>query len=60
MDRIGPLLRQDCAFVKYGTNQRGGMYLGRVFLATDAVQPGALQGASGLVRYVPALAPATR
>lgn len=32
----GLSLRPDCALVKYGTYQRGGMYLGRVFLATDA------------------------
>src|SRR5690348_7315199 len=32
----GLSLRPDCAFVKYGTYQRDGMYLGRVFLATDA------------------------
>jgi putative acetyltransferase len=31
----GLSLRSDCAVVKYGTDQRGGMYLGRVFLATD-------------------------
>jgi hypothetical protein len=27
--------RQDCVFVKFGVNARGGMYLGRCFLATD-------------------------
>jgi putative acetyltransferase len=32
----GLSLRADCAFVKYGTYVRDGMYLGRVFLATDA------------------------
>jgi putative acetyltransferase len=32
----GLSLRPDCAVVKYGTDQRDGMYLGRVFLATDA------------------------
>jgi hypothetical protein len=27
--------RDDCYFVKYGVNARGGMYLGRCFLTTD-------------------------
>lgn len=27
--------RDDCFFVKFGVNPRGGMYLGRCFLATD-------------------------
>ena len=27
--------RDDCFFVKYGVNARGGMYLGRCFLTTD-------------------------
>jgi hypothetical protein len=43
----GLSLRPDCAVVKYGTHQRGGMYLGRVFLATDAAVAelcGALKG----------------
>jgi putative acetyltransferase len=31
----GLSLRSDCAIVKYGTNVRDGMYLGRVYLATD-------------------------
>jgi hypothetical protein len=29
-------LREDCFFVKFSTNPRGGMFLGRCFLATDA------------------------
>jgi hypothetical protein len=28
--------REDCFFVKFGTNARGGMYLGRCFLTSDA------------------------
>jgi hypothetical protein len=28
--------RSDCYFVKFGVNARGGMYLGRCFLGTDA------------------------
>ena len=27
--------REDCFFVKFGVNSRGGMYLGRCFLGTD-------------------------
>lgn len=28
--------REDCFFVKFGVNPRGGMYLGRCFLGSDA------------------------
>jgi putative acetyltransferase len=48
----GLSLRPDCAFVKYGTYERDGMYLGRVFLATDAAAAQLCEALKGHARVL--------
>src|SRR5262245_2897850 len=48
----GISLRADCAYVKYGTVSRDGMYLGRCLLATDAATAELTEALKGHARVM--------